>query len=263
MEYRPEEVRDRLVEKIRCHMEACGMKNVVLGISGGKDSTVVAALCVRALGAEHVYGVMLPDGEQKDIEDSKRVFEALGIKPYTVNIGKIHEALRTAASNGLSEELEKAGPEKVRCSDINVGPRLRMTVLRYVGQAVDALLCGTGNLSEATVGYCTKGGDACYDFNPIGKLTTVEVVQVGLTMPELPVDLVNKTPSDGLSGMSDEDKLGVTYGKIHDYIRKGTSGDPEADALIRKLEKSSAHKRCMPPVLDPFTDMGSKSRKAR
>ena len=139
-----------------------------------------------------------------------------------------------------------------RAADINVGPRLRMTVLRYLAQALDARLAGTGNLSEITVGYCTKDGDTSCDFAVLGKLTSVEVVQVGLTMPELPEGLVRKTPSDGLSGKSDEENMGLKYADIHRYLRAGSCGDPETDEKIRKREAANMHKRRMPAVLDPF-----------
>ena len=158
--FHAEQARDNLVNEIRKLAEAQGFSRVVIGISGGKDSSVTAALCVRALGAENVYGVMLPDGEQKDISDSRRVCEALGIHARTVNIGKIHAALREATDQlgPAAGEGEFSVPPH-RESDINVGPRLRMTVLRYIAQALGARLAGTGNLSEATVGYCTKDGD--------------------------------------------------------------------------------------------------------
>ena len=139
-----------------------------------------------------------------------------------------------------------------RASDINVGPRLRMTVLRYIAQALDARLAGTGNLSEATTGYCTKDGDTSCDFAVLGKLTSVEVVQVGLTMPELPAELVQKTPSDGLSGKSDEENMGLKYADIHRYLREGSCGDPQTDEKIRKREAANMHKRRMPLTLNPF-----------
>ena len=244
------EVRDALVAKIKEFAAQTGCRRVVLGVSGGKDSTVASALCARALGAENVYGVMLPDGEQKDIADSKRVCASLGINHRVVNIGAMHRALHAALP-----EAGDAGEFPVtfsRESDINVGPRLRMTTLRYIAQALGAFLCGTGNLSEATVGYCTKDGDTSCDFNPLGRLTSVEVVQVGLTMDELPRELVEKTPTDGLSGMSDEEKLGIRYQQIHEYLRFGTCGDAEMDAKIAAKERGNMHKRRMPPILDPF-----------
>lgn len=249
--------RDILVEKIRAFARDTGCRRVVLGISGGKDSSVAAALCARALGAENVYGVMLPDGAQIDIADSRRVCRCLGIHRRTVNIGAMHRALLDAVEESGRED--GAFPfDYHRESDINVGPRLRMTTLRYIAQAIGAFLCGTGNLSEATVGYCTKDGDTSCDFNPLGRLTSLEVVAVGLTMDELPHELVEKTPTDGLSGKSDEERLGVTYRQIHDFIRLGTSGDASADAVIAQKERANRHKRRLPTVLDPFEGIGSR-----
>ena len=137
---------------------------------------------------------------------------------------------------------------------MNVGPRLRMTTLRYIAQALGARLAGTSNLSESTVGYCTKDGDTSSDFALLAALTSVEVVEVGLTMEELPRDLVVKTPTDGLSGKSDEERLGVTYRDIHAYIRLGGSGDEAVDARIARMERMNMHKRSRPVVLAPFAD---------
>ena len=249
----PEAVRDRLVGLIRETAASQGFARVVVGVSGGKDSTVTAALCARALGKENVYGVMLPDGEQKDISDSRAVCSALGIRQRTVNIGAIHQALKEATdqNRNTAGDGEFSVPVS-RASDINVGPRLRMTVLRYIAQALDARLAGTGNLSEATTGYCTKDGDTSCDFAVLGKLTSVEVVQVGLTMPELPAELVQKTPSDGLSGKSDEENMGLKYADIHRYLREGSCGDLQTDEKIRKREAANMHKRRMPLTLNPF-----------
>ena len=247
--------RDRLVEEIRKIGERQGFCRVVVGISGGKDSTVTAALCARAFGRENVYGVMLPDGEQKDISDSVRVCEALGIQKRTVNIGAVHAALKavTDQDGPAAKENEFAVPYS-RESDINVGPRLRMTTLRYIAQALGARLAGTGNLSELTVGYCTKDGDTSCDFSVLGALTSVEVVAVGLAMDELPRDLVEKTPTDGLSGKSDEERLGISYRDIHQYIRMGSCGDAETDEKIRKKEIANMHKRRMPVILNPLKE---------
>ncbi len=251
--FQPEKARDSLVNELRKLAEARGFSKVVVGISGGKDSTVTAAICARALGADHVYGVMMPDGEQKDIADSIRICEALGIHRRTVNIGKMHAALKEVTDQDApsAADGEFVIPQN-RESDINVGPRLRMTTLRYIAQALGAWLAGTGNLSEATVGYCTKDGDTSCDFAMLGALTTVEVVEVGLTMPEIPRELVTKTPTDGLSGYSDEERLGVSYADIHRYIREGSCGNPETDEIIRKKERANLHKRRMPLILDPF-----------
>lgn len=246
-------VRDRLVELIRETAENQGFTRVVLGISGGKDSTVTAALCVRALGKENVYGVMIPDGVQSDISDSRRVCDALGIPRRTVNIGEMHGALR--AVTGQTGEAPAEGEFDVpasRIADVNVGPRLRMTVLRYIAQALGARLAGTGNLSEATVGYCTKDGDTSCDFSVLGALTSIEVVEIGKTMPELPRELVEKTPSDGLTGKSDEENLGLKYSDIHLFLRQGTCGNPETDERIRRKEAANMHKRRMPMTLNPL-----------
>ena len=236
-----EQARDRLIAAIREHAEKEGFRKVVLGISGGKDSTVTAALCARALGKENVFGVMMPDGVQKDLNDSKRVCEALGIQKRVVNIG--------------AAEGEFAIPFSAQ-SETNVAPRLRMTVLRYIAQALGARLAGTGNLSESTVGYCTKDGDTSCDFSVLGALTSVEVVAVGRTMPELPPDLVEKTPADGLTDRSDEENLDLRYADIHRYIRQGTCGDAETDEKIRRKEAANMHKRRMPRILDPFGKEG-------
>ena len=252
-----EEARDGLVRAIRDLASEQGFSKVVLGISGGKDSTVTAALCARALGKENVYGVMLPDGVQKDISDSKRVCDALGIRQRVVNIGAMHEALRAVTDQrGVTAgEGEFEIPYSFQ-SGTNVPPRLRKTTLRYIAQAIGARLAGTGNLSEATVGYCTKDGDTSCDFAVLGRLTSIEVVQMGLTMEELPRDLVEKTPADGLSGLSDEENMGLRYTDIHKYIRFGTCGDPETDEKIRRREAANMHKRRMPKVLNPFGNEG-------
>ncbi len=245
MEFQAEKVRDNLVQNLKILREKSGFTRVILGVSGGKDSTVCAALLSRAFGRENVYGVMMPDGVQSDIADSQEVCRSLGIQSRILNIGEMHKALHAA----IEADGEGFPVSYVKESDINVGPRLRMTALRYITQALGGRLCGTGNLSEATVGYCTKDGDTSCDFALLGELTSMEVVAVGLTMPEIPVHLVKKTPTDGLSGVADEVKLGVTYQQIHDYIRSGSSGDASADEIIRRKEAASAFKRHMPPII--------------
>lgn len=249
-DFDPVEARDILVANIHREARLGKFSKVVVGISGGKDSTITAALCVRALGKENVYGILLPDGEQPDIEDSIKVCQILDI-PYTiVNIGEIHK--RICADLKLADEFHCKNGMTIPVSKeagINVPPRIRMTVLRYITQALGARLAGTGNLSEATVGYCTKDGDTSCDFSVLGRLTSVEVVQVGLTMPEIPRELVVKTPTDGLSGMSDEEKLGVSYEDIHKYIR-GLEGIPrEVTEKIQRMEMNNRHKRNPAPAM--------------
>ena len=249
--------RDNLIRGIRRLAREQGFTRVVVGISGGKDSTVTAALCARALGKENVYGVMLPDGHQSDLDDSRALCEALGIPHRIIDIGPMHEALRAATDqHGPVNADGEFYVSPSRQADVNVGPRLRMTTLRYCAQALGARLVGTGNLSEATVGYCTKDGDTSCDFALLLRLTSLEVVAVGLTLDEIPRWLVEKTPSDGLTGKSDEENMGLSYRDIHMYIREGTCGNSEIDERIRAREAGNRHKRRMPPVIDPFDPEG-------
>lgn len=253
-QFDPVTVRDRLVDEISNFVQENGFHKVVVGISGGKDSTITAALCVRALGKENVFGVLLPDGTQADIGDSHRVCQALGIPHAVVNIGAVHRELCKAmklANEHYCYGMNASIPNN-QAAGINVPPRLRMTALRYITQARKALLAGTGNLSEITVGYCTKDGDTSCDFSVLGALTSVEVVQIGLTMEELPRDLVLKTPSDGLCGMSDEEKLGVSYDDIHHYIRHDKELDEETWQKIAIMEAKNTFKRHIPIPLCPF-----------
>lgn len=244
-DFDPVEARDMIVAGIHKIARQGNFSKVVVGISGGKDSTITAALCVRALGKENVYGVLLPDGIQEDIEDSYWACDALGIQYTNINIADIYDAV---INNAVVKNKERFNIEFSEVAAINIDPRIRMTVLRYITQALGARLAGTGNLSEMTVGYCTKDGDTSCDFSVLGGLTSVEVVQVGLAMNEIPRELVLKTPSDGLSGMSDEEKLGVSYEDIHKYIRGLEGVPPEATKKIQELQKKSLHKRSFPRV---------------
>lgn len=211
-------------------------KGAIIGISGGKDSLIAAKLLVEALGKDRVYGVLMPNGEQKDINDSLRIVELLGINYKIVNIEKAYKGLVEAIGE---EELSLEGK-------INMPPRIRMTTLYAIGSTLHYRVCGTGNKSEGFVGYTTKWGDSACDFNPIGDLSTEEVIAVGEELG-LPYELIHKTPSDGLSGKSDEEKLGFTYKQINDYMEKGTSGDLEIDNKIKLKNQYNNHKRELPP----------------
>lgn len=210
-------------------------KGAVIGISGGKDSTITAKLLVEALGKERVFGVLMPNGEQKDISDSLKVVNLLGINYKIVNIEKAYNGLL----EGISEDLSIN-------AKINIPPRLRMTVLYALSANLHYRVCGTGNKSEGFVGYTTKWGDNAYDFNPIGDLTTEEVVALGDFLG-LPYELVHKTPSDGLTGQSDEEKLGFSYEQINAYIENGTCGDKQIDEKIRLKHEYNKHKGILPP----------------
>jgi NAD+ synthase len=213
-----------------------GAKGAVIGISGGKDSSVTAKLLVEALGKERVFGVLMPNGEQKDISDSLRVVDILGIAYKTVNIEKAYKGIL----DGIGEDTLSIDAK------INIPPRLRMTTLYAIGATLHYRVCGTGNKSEGFVGYTTKWGDNAFDFNPIGDMTTEEVVAIGDYLG-LPYELTHKTPSDGLSNQSDEEKLGFTYKQLNDYIENGSSGDLRIDEKIRFKHEYNKHKGILSP----------------
>ena len=194
-------------------------KKALIGISGGADSTVTAMLLVKALGKENVIGVLMPNGEQKDISDSMRVVEALGIEHYTLNIN--------GAFNDIMEKISLQVGNPVEDTKINTPARLRMTMLYALSPMFNALVANTCNLSEDTVGYATLYGDSAGSFAPISKLTKDEVIAMGdILAPELgvPTDLIHKTPIDGLQPLSDEEKLGFTYHEVHELVREGIRG---------------------------------------
>lgn len=208
-----------------------GMKKAVLGISGGKDSTVVAGICVAALGKENVIGVMMPNGTQADIADSKAVIDYLGIKGITVNIGNAFDA--------LIDEVNGACGQITYDTKTNLPARLRMSAVYAVGQTMGALVANTCNLSEDTVGYATLYGDSAGSFAPLSHLTTEEVMEIGDDLG-LPTELVHKTPIDGLQPLTDEDKLGFTYHEVNELIRNGKKG-PNFDKIV-KMYKANKFK---------------------
>ena len=238
------QVKDACVQWIRDWFEENGKGcNAVLGISGGKDSSVCAALCVEALGKDRVIGVTMPNGVQPDIDDSIKLINHLGIKRYNINIG--------AAFNALMAEVEdKLGHEASSQTRINMAPRLRMTALYAVSQSNNGRVVNTCNLSEDWVGYSTRYGDAAGDFSPLGGLTVQEVVAIGKELG-LPIDLVEKTPSDGLCGKSDEDNLGFTYAVLDKYIRTGVCDAPATKALIDRKHVLNLFKLKPIPHFDP------------
>lgn len=200
---------------------------VVIGISGGKDSSVVAAICAKAIGPENVIGVMMPNGEQKDIADSQSLIAHLGIKSTTVNIGNAFNDLCNAIN--LSVELSYD-------TLTNLPARLRMSTLYAVAQTVSGFVANTCNLSEDTVGYATLYGDNAGSFAPISKLTTEEVMEIGDDLG-LPFELVHKVPIDGLQPKTDEDKLGFTYHEVNELIRKGIKG-PHFEKIMDMYRKN-------------------------
>lgn len=209
----------------------------VVGISGGKDSSVVAALCVEALGKDRVIGVKMPCGEQKDIDYSNMLINHLGIRGYTMNIGD------------AVGEIRSQFPVGVKISDqttTNLPARIRMATLYAISQSVNGRVANTCNLSEDWVGYATRYGDAAGDFSPLSQLTVTEVKAIGRELG-LPSELVDKTPTDGLCGKTDEDNLGFTYAELDAYIRDGIEPSEEVKAKIDSMHEKNLFKLQLMP----------------
>ena len=245
----PKKTKDEIVQWIRDYMAQNGPEcSIVVGISGGKDSSVTAALCVEALSKERVVGVMMPDGVQPDIADSEEIVELLGIPNLTVNIF----AGKTGLSEAIAKELEAGKIEGVsglsRDSEINLPPRLRMSTLYAVAQSLPkgGRVVNTCNRSEDYIGYSTKFGDAAGDFSPLANLCVHEVIQIGEVLG-LPERLTKKVPSDGLSGMSDEEKIGFTYETLDRYILTGECEDEAVRAKIDRMHRLNLHKLQLMP----------------
>ncbi len=215
--------------------------NAVVGISGGKDSSVVAALCVEALGADRVIGVLMPNGVQHDIDCAQKLVEHLKIKHYTVNIKETVDALKSSLPSDLALTEQTVN---------NIPPRVRMTTLYAISQSVNGRVANTCNLSEDWVGYSTRYGDSVGDFSPLSLLTVQEVKAIGHHLG-LPYDLVEKTPIDGLCGKTDEDNLGFTYAELDRYIRTGEIDDPVKKELIDRKHNANLFKLSLMPIFEP------------
>lgn len=244
----PKKVTDDIIAWIRHYFEETAPTcSAVIGISGGKDSAVVAALCVEALGKDRVIGVLMPNGVQPDIDDAKAIVEHVGIRYIVVNIHSAVTALEEALVQG--DGFSAVGGDALsRDSQINLPARIRMTTLYGVAQNVPggARVANTCNESEDYVGYSTKYGDAAGDFSPLAHMVVEEVRQIGEVLG-LPKHLVHKTPSDGLSGKSDEDKLGFTYDVLDRYIRTGEIDDVATKERIDQLHRQNLHKLQLMP----------------
>lgn len=233
-EFDAEKVKNDCVKWIQKFFEENGKDcNAVVGISGGKDSSVVAALCVEALGKERVIGVLMPNGEQPDIDCARQLVNFLGIKNYEINI--------KAALEGMKDALVKAGVKESVQTVTNLPPRIRMAALYAVSQSHNGRVANTCNLSEDWVGYSTRYGDAAGDFSPLSQLTVQEIKAIGAKL-NLPENLVNKVPIDGLCGKTDEDNLGFSYEVLDQYIRTGECEDPETKEKIDTLYRRNRFK---------------------
>ncbi|MBE6752997.1 MAG: NAD(+) synthase [Ruminococcaceae bacterium] len=243
MSFDRREVTQALIQWIRDWFEENGKGcNAVLGISGGKDSTVAAAACAAALGPDRVIGVSMPNGIQPDRDDAVAAAEAIGIKLLTVNIQDAFIGMEKAIAEGCGELSEQAR--------INLPPRLRMSCVYAVSQCNNGRVVNTCNLSEDWVGYSTRYGDSVGDFSPLSQLTVQEVIEVGLELG-VPEYLVRKLPSDGLCGQSDEDKLGFTYAVLDRYIRTGVCEDEATKQRIDRLHRINLFKLQLMPSFNP------------
>lgn len=243
-------VKDDCVQWIRDYFKENGpMCNAVIGISGGKDSSVVAALCVEALGKDRVIGIMMPQGKQADIGYSVMLCEFLGIDNFCLNIEEAYKSIRSQVKETLNGHFSQQ-------SAINMPPRLRTVVVRTYCQNLNGRMANTSNLSEDYVGYFTIDGDDRGDFAPLANLTVGEVKAIGRELG-LPKELIEKTPIDGLCGKTDEENLGFTYDVLDRYIRTGEIDDLEAKKKIDYLHEKNAFKlKEMPKfkyVSDEFT----------
>ena len=215
--------------------------NAVLGISGGKDSSVAAALCVEALGKDRVIGVLMPCGEQHDIDSAFKLVNHLGIRHFVVNIKDAVDGIK----NSIPEELTLS-PQSIT----NLPPRIRMSTVYAISQSLNGRVVNTCNLSEDWVGYSTRYGDAAGDFSPMSLLTVQEVKEIGRVLG-LPDELVDKVPIDGLQSKTDEDNLGFTYAVLDRYIRTGEIDDEKTKERIDYLHRINAFKLQLMPVFDP------------
>lgn len=214
----------------------------VIGISGGKDSSVVAALCVQALGRERVLGVLMPQGAQQDIDVSYALCRTLGISYVEVNV--------ETAVDGLYDAIHRTGLTLNQVATFNTPARIRMSVLYAISAIVGGRVANTCNLSEDWVGYATKFGDAAGDFSPLAKLTVTEVRALGRALG-LPEQFVDKVPIDGLCGKSDEENLGFSYAVLDRYIREGVCEDARTKDLIDRMHKQNLHKLLPIPTFVP------------
>ena len=216
--------------------------NAVIGISGGKDSTVVAALCVEALGKDRVIGVLMPQDHQADIDDSYAVVNHLGIKHMAINIGPTVDMMLLQLS--MFGEITISEQTK-----INLPPRIRMATLYAVSQSVNGRVANTCNWSEDYIGYSTRWGDSVGDFAPLANLTSDEVIAIG-DVCDLPYELTHKTPSDGLCGKTDEDNFGFSYATLNKYIRTGICEDAEVRVKIDAMHTKNLFKLMPIPTFE-------------
>lgn len=226
-------LKENIINWMREQMSAIGVENAVIGVSGGKDSSVVAALAVQAFGVEHVMGVLMPQGEQHDLAVAKSLCEKLGIRYHICNIGDVCKDMY-----GI---IHSVAGDLSRQTILNLPPRIRMSLLYGIAQSYNAVVINTSNLSEDWVGYATVYGDTTGAFSPLATLTTDEVIQLG---EYLGVDecFTRKVPEDGLTGLSDEEVMGFSYQVLNEYIRTGICEDEVIRKKIDAMHRQSRFK---------------------
>lgn len=230
-----------IIDWIRNYFKSSGAKGVVVGNSGGKDSAVVIALCVKALGKKNVLTVAMPCSSiPQDLEDAKLVANTFDVPMLNVDLSSVYENLCLEIESQIADNIAPY-------VSINIRPRLRMTTLYTIAQQKDFLVAGTGNKCEQFIGYTTKWGDNASDFNPIAEFTVSEVLEIGKILG-VPSTIINKAPNDGLGLGSDEEKIGVTYKEIEEYILTGKASNKFSTEKIEIMHKQSEHKRGLIPV---------------
>ena len=230
-----------IVDWIKSYVKNSGAKGIIVGNSGGKDSAAVIGLCVKALGENNVLTVAMPCSSiSKDLEDAKLVASTFGVKMLTVDLSSVYENLSLEIEGQITDSLSSF-------VSVNIRPRLRMTTLYTLAQQYGYLVAGTGNACEVFIGYTTKWGDNACDFNPIAEFTVSEVLEIGRILG-VPSAIIDKAPNDGLGLGTDEEKLGVTYHEIEEYISTGKTANKSSMEKIEKMHKQSEHKREKIPV---------------
>lgn len=244
-----ENLTEDLIKWTRESIESSGGSKAIIGISGGKDSSVVAALCVKALGNSNVVGVLMPNGIQDDISYARELCSLLKIKNVEINIRDItnsmlNELNQTSIGTNLFKEVSDD-------TEINIPPRVRMTLLYAISQSIDkSRVINTSNISEDWIGYATVYGDTAGAISPLGMLTSDEVIQVGKYLG-LPDKFLSKVPSDGLTGKTDEDNFGFSYEVLNKYIREGIIEDEKTKEKIDRMHRFSRFKFLQIPMYSP------------
>lgn len=234
-----------VINWIKKYVDSSGAKGVVVGNSGGKDSAVVIGLCTKALGKENVLTVAMPCSSiSKDLEDAKLVADTFGVKMLTVDLSSVYENLCLEIEGEIANNIAPY-------VSINIRPRLRMTTLYTISQQYGYLVAGTGNACEQYIGYTTKWGDNASDFNPLAEFTVSDVLKIGKILG-VPSSILEKAPDDGLGLGTDEEKIGVKYEEIEDYLKYGITLNPLSTATIELMHKKSHHKRSEIPVYERF-----------